>query len=172
VLLRDHIQDEKLGLTCEQLRYGVRKEYETCLLKVLQASPHQGVRGIACLSLAEFLNAHLVRLDLIKERPAIAGRYRELLGEEYFDELQRRAKGDLAKEIEARLEQAATQFTGVKMPYGGTVGDQAKAKLFELRHLAVGKEAEDIAGRDQDGKPFRLSDYRGKVVLLYFWSEY
>jgi hypothetical protein len=172
VLLRDHIQDEKLGLTCERMRYGVRKEYESCLLKVLQASPHKDVRGIACLSLADFLNAHLVKLDLIKERPALARRYRELLGPEYFDELQRRAKGDLAKEIETRLEQAATEFTNVKMPYGGTVGDQAKAKLFELRRLAIGKEIPDIAGHDQDGKQFRLSDYRSKVVLLYFWSEY
>jgi peroxiredoxin len=41
-----------------------------------------------------------------------------------------------------------------------------------MRHLAVGKEAADIDGKDQDGKQFKLSHYRGKVVLLYFWSEY
>jgi peroxiredoxin len=41
-----------------------------------------------------------------------------------------------------------------------------------MHHLAVGKEAEDIEAKDQDGKPFKLSDYRTKVVLLYFWSEY
>jgi peroxiredoxin Q/BCP len=38
--------------------------------------------------------------------------------------------------------------------------------------LAVGQEAPDIEGVDQDGQPLRLSDYRGKVVLLYFWSEF
>ncbi|MCH7725812.1 MAG: redoxin domain-containing protein [Planctomycetes bacterium] len=27
-------------------------------------------------------------------------------------------------------------------------------------------------GKDQDGKQFKLSDYRGNVVLLYFWSEF
>src|SRR5262249_43403458 len=32
----------------------------------------------------------------------------------------------------------------------------------------VGKAAPDIAGADVDGKTFRLSDYRGKVVLLDF----
>ncbi|MBI2808576.1 MAG: redoxin domain-containing protein [Planctomycetes bacterium] len=31
--------------------------------------------------------------------------------------------------------------------------------------------AQEIEGQDQDGKHFKLSDYRGKVVLLYFWSE-
>jgi peroxiredoxin len=32
--------------------------------------------------------------------------------------------------------------------------------------------APDIEGEDQDGVRFKLSDYRGKVVLLDFWSEY
>ena len=53
----------------------------------------------------------------------------------------------------------------------GGVGDNAKMELFAIRHLAVGKEAADIEGPDQDGKRFKLSDYRGKVVLLYFWQH-
>ena len=64
------------------------------------------------------------------------------------------------------------QYGEVKMPWGGPVGEQAKAELFSIRHLGVGKQSADIDGKDQDGKPFKLSDYRGKVVLLYFWSEY
>ncbi len=35
--------------------------------------------------------------------------------------------------------------------------------------LAVGKPAPEIEGEDIDGKTFKLSDYRGKVVLLDFW---
>jgi cytochrome oxidase Cu insertion factor (SCO1/SenC/PrrC family) len=48
---------------------------------------------------------------------------------------------------------------------------KGKAELFEMRHLAVGKEAADIEGPDQNGVRFKLSDYRGKVVLLYFWQH-
>jgi cytochrome oxidase Cu insertion factor (SCO1/SenC/PrrC family) len=33
----------------------------------------------------------------------------------------------------------------------------------------VGK-AMEIEGADADGVPFKLSDYRGKVVLLDFWK--
>lgn len=36
----------------------------------------------------------------------------------------------------------------------------------------VGEEAPDIAGEDIDGKPFKLSDYRGKVVMLDFWGHW
>ena len=34
-----------------------------------------------------------------------------------------------------------------------------------------GDLAPDIEGTDADGKPFKLSDYRGKVVLLKFWHS-
>jgi peroxiredoxin len=37
--------------------------------------------------------------------------------------------------------------------------------------LAVGKEAPEIEGEDQEGKKFKLSDYRGKVVLLDLWRD-
>jgi hypothetical protein len=37
---------------------------------------------------------------------------------------------------------------------------------------AVGKEAPPIKGVDLDGKSFKLSDYKGKVVLLDFWGNW
>ena len=36
----------------------------------------------------------------------------------------------------------------------------------------MGKEAPEIKGGDLDGKEFKLSDYRGKVVLLDFWGNW
>lgn len=36
----------------------------------------------------------------------------------------------------------------------------------------VGKPAPDIEGEDVDGVPFKLSDYRGKVVLIDFWGHW
>ncbi len=172
LLVRDHIRSDKLGVVCERMRYGTRKEYATFLHKVMQESPHHEVRGLACLALAQFLYSHSVKLDLLTERPELAKRYEALLGKEYFDELRRKGHDSLTREVETLLLQAGSKYGEVKMPYGGTVGEQAKAELFEMRHLAVGKEAADIEGIDQDGKALKLSDYRGKVVLLYFWSEY
>jgi hypothetical protein len=37
---------------------------------------------------------------------------------------------------------------------------------------AVGKDAPEIKGLDLDGKSFKLSDYKGKVVLLDFWGNW
>jgi hypothetical protein len=53
-----------------------------------------------------------------------------------------------------------------------TLGTLAKAELFEVRNLGIGKTAPDIVGTDLDGKKFKLSDYRGKVVVIDFWGHW
>ena len=36
----------------------------------------------------------------------------------------------------------------------------------------IGNQAPEIAGEDIDGVAFKLSDYRGKVVVLDFWGDW
>jgi hypothetical protein len=48
----------------------------------------------------------------------------------------------------------------------------AKGLLFEAETLEPGLPAPDIEGQDLDGVAFRLSDYKGKVVLLDFWGDW
>ena len=40
------------------------------------------------------------------------------------------------------------------------------------KSLAIGQVAPDISGVDVDGRKFKLSDYRGKVVILDFWGDW
>ncbi|MFK7768315.1 MAG: peroxiredoxin family protein [Mariniblastus sp.] len=49
---------------------------------------------------------------------------------------------------------------------------KAEKELFALRNLAIGKTAPEIVAKDLDGVEFKLSDYRGKVVLLDFWGDW
>src|SRR5262249_49678637 len=135
-------------------------------------SPHREIRGLTSLLLPRFLAQRWQRLDLLKDQPDLAKRYEGLFGKDYLEALRRQDRAKAEKEIEDLLERAADKYGDVKMPYSGTVGEQAKGDLHEMRHLRVGKEAPETKGEDQDGKRFALSDYRGKVVLLYFWSEY
>lgn len=176
LLLRDHVRSDKLGPVCQHVLFGFHKSHETFLRAVLERNPHPEVQGLACLSLAQFLNDRLHRLDVLKDqdRPDMADRYHRVFGKDYLDELQRQDRATVAKEAETLFARAADKYGDVKIPVtyfgsGGTVGKKAKAELFQIRHLAVGKEAPDIEGEDQDGKRFKLSDYRGKVVLLDFW---
>ena len=73
-------------------------------------------------------------------------------------------------ESEKLLRRASDQFGDVKLAGGGTVGDKVRLELDD--NLVVGKVPPEIEGQDQDGKTFKLSDYKGKVVLLDFWHQY
>jgi hypothetical protein len=171
LLQRDHIRSRKLGSVCQRIAFGYCKEYETFLRAVLEKSPHKEVQALACLSLAHFLSNRLQRLDLVKETPELAREFAGLFGKAYLQDLLRQDRARADRELEAFFERAVAQYGDVKIPGDSTVGEKTRAELFEIRHLRVGKEAPDIEGEDQDGKRFKLSDYRGKVVLLDFWHQ-
>jgi hypothetical protein len=172
ILLKGHVRSDKAAEACRRMSYGFRQECETFLRQVWRDNPHREVRGLAGLRLAQFLNARLQRLELLKERPEMAERYAGLFGKDYLAGLQQQDRSVAIHEIETIFEQAGEQYADVKILYGGTVGEKARSELYEIRNLTVGKPAPEIEGDDQDGKPLKLSDYRGKVVLIYFWTEY
>lgn len=59
-----------------------------------------------------------------------------------------------------------------KLAKCSTVGLWAEGERFEEEHLQVGMPAPDIRGRDLNGEPMSLLDFRGKVVLLDFWGDW
>jgi hypothetical protein len=172
LLLRDHIRSDKLGPVCERISSGFAKEYETFLRAVLDQNPHSQVQARACLALGHYFKSRSQRLDLIIPQPDLAKEFASLYGKEYLAGLIRHGPGEAIREAEALFERAARDYGDVKMSDGSTVGEKAKAELSEIQNLAVGKQAPEIEGEDQDGRRFKLSDHRGTVVLIDFWSEY
>ena len=74
---------------------------------------------------------------------------------------------------EKQFNQVIEKYSDLKHSFGrATLGDMAKAELFERQNLAVGRAAPDVEGEDVDSKKFKLSDYRGKVVLIDFWGDW
>ena len=133
---------------CQELKYSTDSEK---LLRFLYENDQHGeVRGVACLVLAQVLQGRAFSLAAAGDAGAVK----------------------IHKESETLLEEAADKYADVNMPMEGRVGRKAESILFDLRHLSIGKAAPEIEGVDQDGKQFALSDYRGKVVLLDFWSEF
>ena len=53
-----------------------------------------------------------------------------------------------------------------------SIGGVYLARHFSTQSPFVGQVAQEIAGRDIEDKEFRLSDYRGKVVMLDFWGNW
>ncbi|MGE0433047.1 MAG: TlpA family protein disulfide reductase [Planctomycetota bacterium] len=73
----------------------------------------------------------------------------------------------------ARLQRLIDEFADVKWRYS-TFGAIAAATLHPHApaDLAIGKPAPEIMGRAHDGTAMKLSDYRGKVVVLDFWGHW
>lgn len=59
-----------------------------------------------------------------------------------------------------------------KLAKGTELALRAMAPHFEKMRLQIGMEVPDIVGKDLDGVAFKLSDYRGKVVVLDFWGDW
>jgi Rieske Fe-S protein len=116
---------------------------EQNLRAILEKNPHHDVQGLACFALAQSLKS---RAD-------------------------RGGNEAMSKEALALFERVAKEFADVK---NGTraLGPMAEGELFETRYLSVGKVAPDIEDEDLDGVKFKLSDYRGKVVMLDFWGNW
>jgi len=58
----------------------------------------------------------------------------------------------------------------VKDYQGTRTVDRINAPEFKKKNLAVGMPVPDFTAKDVEGAEFKLSDYKGKVVLLDFWG--
>jgi hypothetical protein len=144
------MKPERIAQMCQALSYSTDEVSETLLRTLLEKDSRHEVQGLASLTLAQELKRRLEVTPTMSDATA----------------------SQLRTECEKLLRRASEQFGDVKLAAGGTVGDKAQLELDDILHLAVGKVAPDIEGQDQDGNKFKLSDYRGKVVLLDFWHKY
>jgi thiol-disulfide isomerase/thioredoxin len=53
---------------------------------------------------------------------------------------------------------------------GGCAGTATTSRTGAPVGPVVGNPAPEIAGKDLDGKPLSLQEFRGKVVMLSFWA--
>jgi hypothetical protein len=144
------LKPERLAALCPRLSAAGDKDSEKILRTLLDKDARRDVQGVACLALAQLLKKQADGLTASDAKAA----------------------DKVRKESEDLFDRAVTKFADVKTFPRGTVGDKAKGELNELRSLGIGKVVPEITGEDIDGKKFKLSNYRGKVVLLDFWGNW
>jgi hypothetical protein len=174
-LAESRAADPRLGDLAANLGYSQSPSAEKLIRAILEKSPSREAKGRACLALAQKLKreAEEVRFlkDDAKRAQQIEARLKSQGKGQVFTALSHKDPDALAKQAEAMFERAAKEFADVSN-FRGTVGKAAQAELNEIRNLGVGKPAPEISGQDIDGKPFKLSDYKGKVVVVDFWGDW
>jgi len=162
--------------------YSMSPSMERLFRAIVEKDPNAYTRGLACLWLGRYLKHHSERVRSVREDPESTRRWEaryleEGAGKMTFIRFIERDPDALMKLAEAALERALKEFPSEPATderrtraARAKLADDARAELDEIRNLAVGKPAPEITGTDLDGRPFKLSDYRGKVVLLTFWA--
>ena len=66
------------------------------------------------------------------------------------------------------------KLTAMLVIFSAVVFSQTLActAVVPAKALNIGKVAPEIEAEDIDGEKFKLSDYRGKVVVLDFWGDW
>ncbi|MFG0316789.1 MAG: peroxiredoxin family protein [Planctomycetota bacterium JB042] len=171
LLLAHHADSDRLGTVCRTLRRDPTATAERFLRTLLADNPHAPVRGNAAYALAHALEQVGEFAGRMDDRDDDSKALRNWLGEETVARLRRVDPVELERESKRLLELVATEYADVESGRG-TLGEDATGDLFELEHLALGNVAPDIEGEDVDGVVFKLSDYRGRVVVLDFWGDW
>jgi hypothetical protein len=147
MLLKDHIQSKQLDDVCDVLSFSNARKAEKHLETIIEKSPHREVKGHACYALAHYLKSRAER-----------------------DNHGRTDNKD-GKKAEQLLERVINEYGDIKH-WQSNLAEDAKGDLYEMRFLAIGKIAPEIEGEDIGGKKLKLSDHRGKVVVLDFWGNW
>jgi hypothetical protein len=145
-LLIDKFPDHKgIAQVCTALSYIRGPEAVETLKVIFEKSSAKEVKAAAALALAKGLAA---QVDQLSDKQSEADK-KAAEAEKYLTIV----IDQFAKDNPAQLK-------------------EAKRNLKALQTLRVGKDAPNITAPDLDEKEFKLSDYRGKVVLLDFWGNW
>lgn len=202
ILRKHYLEHPDLNLLLGQLNSGVLAPEAEGLLLDATKSPHRQVRAAARHQLAQFLankaslaeifgpeappvdpelatrplamelqrklrdRVKLWDIDPIAERERAVNLIDELVAD-YADVEQSFVKQEGPGKLSVR--RASADEFGVKAK---TYAEYGEALRFELQHLQRGQTVPDITAKDAEGTEFKLSDYRGRVVLLTFSANW
>jgi hypothetical protein len=177
LLIKDYAANEKIGSLVTMLAYSTSLKAEQLLQAVIEKNSKKDNRGKATFTLGQFKKNLLQYSDQLKD-PEKAKELEKFLSKDMLSAAKQVDKAKLEKELEKLFETVDAKYGDVELyknprtKKATLLGDRAKGELYELKNLAVGMTAPEIEGEDLDAKALKLSDYRGKVVMLDFWGNW
>ncbi len=151
-----HLNSDRLSLLAQELGRDLSPTAQTegWLRELIEKSSSEKVKGIATFALATYLQNVNDKAQFNAENEYLSNRTTE----------------QLDTEIESLLTICKEKFPDVSSDKS-TLGKLATTKLLTFQ-VKVGKLAPEIEGKDLDDVAFKLSDYRGKVVVIDFWGDW
>jgi thiol-disulfide isomerase/thioredoxin len=149
LLAKDHWHKPELSGVCMRFARRPVPEMEKLLKDAADRHAQRDVRGLAGLTLA---------LNLARAGNRIS-------------ETEPERAAQMMRDAEKQFDRLVTEYGNLTVGRS-SLGEIARYELDEVRYLSVGSTPRDIVGEDLHGKPLRLSDFKGKVVVLDFWADW
>ena len=195
-LLRHHAGDPAAIRVVQNFTNLVSRDADAVVRSFFDRAEGREAKGIATLAMAQYLDkkaaaAAFAAGKAVQPNAKILsyneqGRPVQTEGPKSFDDAYwehlrasdaqaiRRESDDLFRRVineyaDVPYESANSGFWPKQVPArpARTLGEMAEAHY----QLAFGQTAPEIVGIDLDGRPLKLSDHRGKVVLVVFWNS-
>jgi AhpC/TSA family len=182
LLATNQLKELRLGSVLQNLGSSPSVAAEKLLRAALESSPHREVRALACYNLATVLMTKAG----VKGGAKASRKTGEKNPKEKSAESTKQPIDSSQDEAVELLERLAADYGDVKIGLRKNYGDLSRVNLDRLRpksagkaasvslpvSLEIGSVAPEILGTDTEGRKMRLSDYRGKVVVLDFWGDW
>lgn len=153
IVKEHHLKSPKLTGLIQALMNDESPAGEELLKAIAAESPEKSAKGPAMYALA---NRQLVKMG------------------DYGSQATKADYEKVKPELDKLLDAVAKDYADV--PFGkGKLGDQVekfKERLDKAVARLIGMPSPEIEAEDIDGKKFKLSDYKGKVVMIDFWGDW
>jgi len=165
-LIDKHIDSDGMAELAFAMQYGKpAADVEANLDRFILNATDESVIGAAKLAKANYM---MGLIDYKKSLDELKGQ----IDEETCTYIENSSFSN--EQILTVFNDVADNYADLKAGKGArrTLGEIASSSIFALEVLAIGNEAPEIEAEDLDGVSFKLSDYRGKVVVLDFWGDW
>lgn len=161
------------SLDCRKVINSLHKEIpsqnvEDWLRLMIEVAPNDEIKPWAIMGFVKFVDQIPAFRDGFEKNPHLMAKLPAAQ--------QKYLKSDRPKELKPelleKLELVSKQYADGRYDRGRTFGQAAQSRIYEMNNLEIGMVAPEIIGKDLDGVEFKLSDYRGKVVMLDFWGHW
>lgn len=172
IVLRDHLAEAKLPELCSAAASSRSPAVETMLRGVLAQSPSHEAKGYACWSLGTYLKSKADWADYCQfadphQRQLMAS---NPAGKAMLEHLAEVDAAALREESRRCVQRTAKEFADV--PALRAVVERLRLPPPNEEGLPVGARAPETVGTNLDGKPMKLSDFHGKVLVIDFWGDW
>lgn len=168
------LDDEAIGPAILNAEIVGRRcpEIEPFLRSVLARSRNRRLLALARFSLGRYL-AEMARMPDRLASPISGEELAKFLPKDRLNRYRALDGVKLRGEAEALLEKVVREDADIRIRAEiPPLGELAAGDLYRIRNLSPGRPAPELVGEDIDGVPIRLSDFRGKVVVLSFWATW